>query len=301
LQAAPLVAAFLALLLAGCSDPPAVDAVAAQAEAAALTGVVVDNAIRPVAGAQVRLPALDNGTTTAADGTFRFDGLAPGAVALEVSKPGYITATLTATVGGDLVRVQLEPSPSGIPYVVALSFEGFIDCGTSHFAACGAPDRGSELACQNTGQCHGDVTNDDFDVEYALTGPPRWVQSEVTWSNTQPLGDTMFMIHFARSEEERARGTDGRGLGEVQGPSPLMGHVNGTVAGDEDIGIGSNLVIGVYGGPPSAIGCPVGNPPCYVGLVLQQRFRIVTHAFYGYEPPAGWLFSAEGKVPDPPA
>lgn len=287
--------AFLWLFLAaGCSeaDEPAVGQF--PESMGVLTGVVFDPAIRPLANASVRLPAYDLDAFTAEDGGFRFEGLAVGSVAVVVSKEGFAEAAMTATVGGETVRIQLEPLAGGLPYAVVHSFDGFIECGTAHFAACGAPDRGSEIACQNTGQCLGDLTNDDFDVEYTLEGPPQFIQSEVSWSNTQPLGDAMYMIHFARNEEERSQGVDGRFLNETVGKSPFIGGVNATLILENGIGVDSNLVIGVYGGPPGG-----SFPVPYVGLVLQQRFTVITHAFYYYEPPEGWRFSVDGPASPP--
>jgi hypothetical protein len=46
---------------------------------------------------------------------------------------------------------------------------------------------------------------------------------------------------------------------------------------------------------PSPLGCPWG-----VGATYEQRFELFTHVFYGFEPPVGWRFSADG-VPVPPA
>lgn len=289
-----------AAALAGCADESVLD----QARASVtgdLHGVVIDPAIRPVANASVRLPALGLEAATNASGEFRFAGLAPGVTAVVVSKTGFVDTALTAEVGGRLVRVQLDPVAGGLPYVNTYVFDGFIECGTAHFAACGAPDRSSEIACQNTGQCLGDVSNDDFDVEYPLDGTPQWVQSEVSWTNTQPLGDQMYLIHFARSEAERTQGGDGRHLGEEVGTSPVKGTVNASAAADAGIGIDSNLVVGVYGGPPSGSPpCPVAAS-CFVGLVVQQQFRVVTHAFYYYQPAEDWRFSTDGTVPPPPS
>lgn len=291
----------LCLALAGCSQAADVEGPLAPDEGT-LRGVVVDAAIRPVAGAEVRLPVLGTTTTTAEDGRFEVPDLPLGAVALTVSKPGFITATLTATVEageGRLVNVVLESAPDGSPFAVAYVFDGHIFCGTSHFAACAGPNAGLFILCQNTGVCGSNVTSDNFLAFHRLDGVPDHIQSELVWRNTQPLGDGMVMIHFASNEEELAQ-YGGRVQNETVGVSPLLSTLNASVIAESGLGVNSTLVIGVYGGPyggeyPCAAGQCVEN----AGLVVEQDFRILTHAFYHYLPPAGWRFSTEGTVPPP--
>ena len=64
----------------------------------------------PIAGAEVVL-STGARTTTAADGTFRFDSLAPGPVRVTVSAEGHVTQVVDETLGaGELAetKVQLE-------------------------------------------------------------------------------------------------------------------------------------------------------------------------------------------------
>lgn len=45
---------------------------------------------------------------------------------------------------------------------------------------------------------------------------------------------------------------------------------------------------------PALGGCMRG-----AGVTIQQDFTVYTHVFYGYAPPAGWLFHETGAVPGP--
>jgi hypothetical protein len=91
-----LVALLAAALLAGCSGSnpsdksstePTFDDLGLQATSSTgvIRGVVVDDAIRPVAGATVSLTGESTGeTVSTAAGTFGFDALAPGTYFLKV-------------------------------------------------------------------------------------------------------------------------------------------------------------------------------------------------------------------------
>src|SRR5687767_7887744 len=95
----------LSLALAGCSgdagDPSgegvpegAFDGVDAEATAqtGVIRGIVIDEAITPLADAAVTIPVPGQkplSATTTESGAFAFGGLAPGTYFVKVSKPGY--------------------------------------------------------------------------------------------------------------------------------------------------------------------------------------------------------------------
>ena len=68
---------------------------------------------------------------------------------------------------------------------------------------------------------------------------------------------------------------------------------NGTEAVDWDMGTTEGVSYEIFGHmeATSAIGS--------IGFVLNQRVAYFFHAFYGYVPPEGWVFSADGSVPPP--
>src|SRR3954471_7065827 len=64
----------------------------ATASTGIIRGIVVDDAIRPLANATVGLQLADGktqNTTSAKDGVFGFDGLAPATYFLHITKLGY--------------------------------------------------------------------------------------------------------------------------------------------------------------------------------------------------------------------
>ena len=140
------------VLLAGCSDDPAtVDDTAREEEngvdadvqpeggfqevettvsTGGVTGVVVDEALRPVAGAAVQVVQAEEDQLTDEDGLFSFAGLEPGAYTLKVVAAGMLDVTQTVTVQAKTVTkvkvVLLAADGSTAPYHATYAFEGFI-------------------------------------------------------------------------------------------------------------------------------------------------------------------------------
>jgi len=115
---------FVALcLLAGCAEEAVGDAdeegfLAAHTSATtgAIRGVVVDEAIRPVSGARVHLVGTDQNVTTADEGRFAFEDLAPGVVFLEASATRHLAAQVSATVvAGKTEQVSIALPSDGLP------------------------------------------------------------------------------------------------------------------------------------------------------------------------------------------
>jgi hypothetical protein len=300
------LAALLASLLAGCAstdDPsgpsasePTFDDLDLQATSSTgvIRGVVVDDAIRPVPGATVRLTGdAPQETTTTESGTFGFDSLAPGTYFLEVSKPGFFSGQQSADVVAGIadpaiVKVLLAVDTASLPYVEAYVFDGYIECMTPNVALCGLVNGLVEIAGGPA-----NVTADSSQVRYPLAKAPSWTQTEMVWSSTQALGGSMTVMYSYHNGCD-----DATGLYcdlEAAGPSPLL-----LVATPDDItriGLGAeepDLYIRTF--TDSAVeGAPVGS----AGLTLEQSFQYYTHIFYGYQPPAGWRFSSGEPVPQP--
>lgn len=134
-------------LLSGCAelvdDPQDLADVGPQVAAAAdgvaeavqtlpghVAGTVVDATGILLAGATVRLPALNLTRTTNDDGSFAFVDLTPGPYDLEASHPGWLAARTSVIVPpGGFARPQLLlPSlPPPQPYSEVLRFDGYSD------------------------------------------------------------------------------------------------------------------------------------------------------------------------------
>jgi iron complex outermembrane receptor protein len=89
------------------------------ARAQALRGHVVDPAGRPVPYASVAVPALHQGTTADAAGTFALPDLPAGAHALEVSAVGFVSARQTVTLpASEPLLIRLQKAEKALTEVV---------------------------------------------------------------------------------------------------------------------------------------------------------------------------------------
>jgi hypothetical protein len=318
MRAFPSIAAWAlaAAFLAGCAggsdggDPPAVDerdfddlGLEASETTGLLRGVVVDDAIRPIANASVRIAGpTPRDTTTNADGLFGFSGLEPGTYFVHASKPGYNATQASADVVAGvadppIVRILLSVNPSTAPYVQTYVFEGFIECSGS-FVAFGL------AACSALG-----LPNDKFLAEYEVDRPPQWVQSEVVWESTQAVSPGLNVVYSYQGEDVLYTN-----YVEARGPSPLVLQANETVAASagDGLGNGTSLIIRVFNEPiegtrPSD---PVGGDGCVdrpvlggcatgVGVTVEQSFSIITNVFYGVVPDPSWRYTEQGPYPIP--
>ncbi|HJQ93946.1 MAG TPA: carboxypeptidase-like regulatory domain-containing protein [Candidatus Thermoplasmatota archaeon] len=319
----PLALAFVAALLAGCTqgspgeDLPPADFDDLELEATATTGVirgiVVDDAIRPIAGANVLLTPGDKTATSTDAGTFGFDALEPGTYFLKVERAGYnATQTSAEVVAGvaepPIVKVLLSPNPSTVPYVETLQFNGFLSLG----AAIGITSVGTTI---NPTLSEALDDTSIWTVEFAEV--PAWAQGELVWTHNQAAGGMLIW-------EMVVGGTnDFKGYRETE-VSPALAYWNTTTleaeAGnvtDPEHGIAYRF----FGGPhpllapgegviPPRDQCPtvptvvLGNRnPCSFGygLTIQQRADAYIHHFYNFAPPEGWRFTVDGDpvIPSP--
>jgi hypothetical protein len=195
MRSSAIPALLFAALLAGCAgngSPQGTSATEptfddldldATATTGVIRGIVVDDAIRPVAGAKVTLKGdAPRETTSTEAGTFGFDSLAPGPYFLTVSKPGFSEAQASAEVVAGvaeppIVKVLLNVDAANLPYFEAYVFSGFIECMTPNVALCGLVNGVVEIA---TGTQN--VTQDISQVRYPLSKVPPG--SRPRWSGT---------------------------------------------------------------------------------------------------------------------
>lgn len=300
-----VVLGFATTLLAGCNgggNPSGDDGLVddeefkdlqATADTGIIRGIVVNEAIVPIAGATISLnlgPNVRN-TTSADSGAFGFDGLAPGTYFLTVSKAGFLTIQQsTDVVAGQaappLLRVQLVADPVQRPYFVPYQFDGFIACSARYFIEgrnlCGAVDE-----------------RDDPLKDIDLERVPTFAQGELVWESTQSLGDEL-SFNWRRDDTSRD-------YVDIEGPSPLVLRANESLLTENEVGAGQPLRTVVFTAHNSATEPPcvpeevpqVGG--CYwgVGMQLNQQFKLYVHVFYNMLPPEGWTFGADGDPPQP--
>jgi hypothetical protein len=275
-----------------------------------LRGVVVDEAIRPLAGVAVRLAVPGGGernATTPEDGAFAFDGLAPGAYVLRAAKRGYFEVNVDANVTAGLESVLRLVLPTDIlntPSIEGFSFNGFLQCSLTAFlvrvAAC-SPQELAQPVC-GVAPCDAlNVTNDQFMAVHPFSKPSiQFLQSELVWDAGSSLSTSLRAVAGAR-EPGTGELTDYRAF---EGPSPLAMPIAGEAAQALLIGNGRDLAVRVFSGyaegtaPPACLPSPVGCP-WGVGAAFEQSFQLFTHAFFGFAPPDGWQFSRDGLPPVP--
>ena len=143
--ASPLLLSLLLFTtaLAGCADdggggtgttggeePPTV---VATETTGGIRGVVVDEAIVPVADAVVTIDSTGESVETDERGTFVFSGLQPGTYFVTATHPLYDTVQQNVVVEAGVekppaVRFQLTRLISETPYLTTMQFNGYIFC-----------------------------------------------------------------------------------------------------------------------------------------------------------------------------
>lgn len=294
------VAILVCALLAGCAgqDAGGDAAGAPSSEGLTLRGVVVDEAIRPVAGAAVLAGGGLNATTDG-EGAFELTGLTAGVYVVTASKRGFADATtqvvLAETQETPPVKLVLLADASTVAYAETYTVEGFVECGVhfvvGYFAACSGPNTVSTVACPATGVCAGNVTGDHSLILFMVPRQPDWVQMEAVWDATVETARTMMVQSGATSPEEVSTGGV-RILNETVGPSPNLNILAGADLEESGIGVDSYVYMRLHTAP---------NAPAGAGLAVQQPFKLLIHVFYGYTPTEGWRFSEDPQVPPPPA
>jgi hypothetical protein len=291
-----MTAAVVALLLAGCTGAPTDDAaagtdvdfddleLAASATTGIIRGVVVDQAIRPIANASVTVQPGDLKASTTADGLFGFDGLEPGTYFITSTALGHDEAqSSTDVVAGvtepAIVRVLLNQVPGTQPYVDVLHFEGFLTFGAAIFATSVGttiyPTLSESLSDTSI-----------WTVKYDRL--PMWAQGELVWEQTQAAGGEFIWEMTDTSNTHY-------GYRETTS-SPALAYWNTTVIEDREestLDPERGIAYRFFGGPHPLCKDPLGATfGC--GLTVQQRADVYVHSFYNFVPPEGWRFTVDG-------
>jgi hypothetical protein len=117
----------LVAALAGCAgDAPA--ATESAIPTTALRGVVVTQAIVPVAGAAVTVTPGEWTATTDSNGLFEVGPLEPGTYLVAVRADGYGDVRVEASPGGELVKIVLQNVRTDVPYIEVEKFDGYLEC-----------------------------------------------------------------------------------------------------------------------------------------------------------------------------
>jgi hypothetical protein len=304
--AAALLAACIAL--AGCAaktGDAAGGGAAGDPALGTLRGVVVDAAVRPIAGAAVLVQPGGLNGTTGADGLFSFAGLRPGDYSVAVAKDGYIGSTASAHVDagdGPALHVQLEVALGGARYANLYKFDGLFECSAWPTNGCananiltGVVFCSLDLPCFN-------ATGDRSIQLIPIDGVADYLQSEMTWEPTVDLSRNLLFGVGGATRQELQDGF-AEGYNFTEGPSPLALGLNHSILAEKDVtgASGRMLLLQVSSAPTYTVpgGCAPVSDTCGAGASFEQPFTVYTHAFFGYLPPPGWTFVGDGPPPPP--
>jgi hypothetical protein len=214
---------------------------------------------------------------------FRFDGLAAGAYVVEAEKDGFSPSRVAAQVTGDAlvppIQVVLTPIPGLVPYVLLSKVDGYIMCAANLLPACA-------LAGSLTGPAgFGDAIPQNSSGSGPIDANPAFVQGELYWTTTSSGFPDLF---FNVGAEEPGAGWV-QAYGPVKGPSPLIVTAAPDILAQSDFATSLlAYLVGTGGAFPT--------PP---SVTVQQPFTVILTATYGFQPPPGWTFGADGE-PAPP-
>ncbi|MFA5943481.1 MAG: carboxypeptidase-like regulatory domain-containing protein [Candidatus Thermoplasmatota archaeon] len=317
-----------ATVLAGCSkgsdstddsgDAPGLDVTPTTG---GIRGIVVDQAIVPVAEATVVISGGQN-TTTDAEGLFNFTGLQPGDYLLSVGKPGFTGVQASATVvagvaAPPIVKVLLERLSTAQPYLDFYKLDGFYECAHGLFFVTDTCDWVPRTAWDSYNESQG-------------SPPPVVPRSALSYTNTQyvdVLPDTYVIVQEAFWTDENVKvlwvmmdqtpidaGCDcSDSYSNVIQPSPTYNRVDRFDAlGGNNTNFTADYVNGdLVGRFPAGESVAVRgfipfqdapvldntDPNTWYSVAQNFRFTIITSMFHNYSPPEGWTFETKDQFP----
>ncbi len=313
----PFALLIASILFAGCLDAsgdgkgttPDAGATGQAASTGMVHGVVVDEAIRPLAQALVALTkdeGLFASNATNTDGKFDFREVPAGVYVLSVELRGFAPSSTIVTVraGSEdppMVNLQMIAEPLSMPYVVAVQDRGYFEACAMY---CGGYVDTILLVgvCDPYGVCVDPVSSDRYlfyhpNVDMPL---PGWIQTELFWTPSSSQFPNLFLAHNYHTDGPPTRGSFGTADQHqtASGPSPLMlattpdmilAEANQT---PPDTGLGFD---------PTKWGLslfvqPASDETSGQQVIFQQEYTAITHYFYNAQPPMGWRFSDNQEV-----
>lgn len=242
----------------------------------AIQGIVLDEALTPIQDATIAIQPTGRTTTSNSGGAFGFSTLEPGIYFLEASREGWLVgqSSIEVQAGHEppMVKVVLERNLGNRSYVELYEFTGFLAC------AAGGSVGSILVPCASVSPQHRPRSTIQLDY-----GMPDWVQTELMWRSTQPLGtDLRLDIGYYQLNGSTAF----TGFNAFEGQSPILGTLDRANIEEWQVGVEKGLRITV-------------EAP-QLGVVVNQAYSVYTHVFFGYNPPEGWRFSADGAPPGSP-
>lgn len=297
-----LFALLAGTLLAGCAASDAGEAAEGDGTApppgtGAIAGVVVDQAIRPVADANVSLSGagVAQSTTSAEDGTFRFDALAPG---------NYLVSVRTLLHAPAQASVEVLEGEVAVPKVLVQrlftqdafhetqKFDGFIQCGydATVISSLCANDYTRFVTDPQCPQCE-HLLGDNRGTDFAVGTGWQTMVYEMTWE--PPLQATSERMRLIVSHTPRVAS---HWYCSTSGPDPvyLRMDVNVTCEDQQD----EPEQVPPEGLPNMHLFAAVDAPPGqFAAVTFSQRFTVFMNFFYYGTAPDGWSFIRGDEYP----
>lgn len=295
------LAALVAVTLAGCAatpdaapddGAPSLDSLDLRATSTTgvVRGYVVDEAIRPLAGAVITLGDTADGhnreATTSDDGVFGFDGLPAGAHFVTVSLERYATIQQTVEVKAGIsdpppLKVVLMRSPQSTPYIDSYSID--------MFASFKSPFLGLGSAFD---EALGQGQSAFFQADVMPTATVA--QMEISWKPSSALSQHASLVGSTRQEDGDSNVLVDYGI--VEGASPLtVRSITTNVTADPVVATYFFLRI-----DPVAWNVESPTVPDIGGAALiNQKFSGFAHVFHHFVPDPEWTFVRDGPYPLP--
>jgi hypothetical protein len=262
-------------------------------DAGAIEGVVVSDALMPLANVGIGLDGSENTTFTGDDGRFVLELLAPGTHTVTFVREDLQAATRKIDVEAgraSRLQVQLAPRPSNEAYVRVEPTSGFIGCTfTLRDPVLSPQGRAKAAICTAIAQFGGGTA---FDNSYIIYAPEAFddigdVVGEASWVSTQALGRGLFMNYWFHHPKVHLTANDAWDVNWSAGPSPIRVRVpverirevikTNAAPGTAECAATCNLFAVLYSFPQTATSAPVD-----IGFAMQQKFELYrSTSFHG--------------------
>jgi hypothetical protein len=266
-------------------------AVQATATTGIIRGIVVDQAIRPLAGVTVRIAANNQTSSTTAGGSFGFQGLAPGLYFITASKPGFASVQQSTEVVAGVndpppMRIQIQALPGTQPYHDLAKFRGYMS--NSEILVTPAGD------VRNSGSTSLLGNNGTFSQLVAYAPEPTWQQSVMVWSPKQAATKNLRLDEcIAAKASSSGCSSPVAFSNSTVGPSPLIASADAkmmaALAGNKTL-----FDYRIVWAAGSVTGAAVD-----LGYSFDQDFSLITVHTYNYVPPTAYRFDKDGEPVDP--
>ena len=206
-----------------------------------------------------------------ADGAFGFSDLQPGTYFLEISAVGYGSVQSNADVEAgvekpDVIKVQLIPDPSSLPYSESRQFDGHINLAVRY------------VANASTFTVDGATTARYEDIQPV----PTWVQSEMTWEPTIDVANALKIQYTDDSS-----GLDNYVIDQGEAPLKISTDKETLETKNFDtVGLYVRIFSGNFMDQPAS-------------LIVDQKFTVYTSIYHNYQPPEDWWYLEDGLYPAP--